>query len=210
MVIPRDEKGCFLKGYRYSKVTEFKKGQHWRTSKPHWSKEWLEEEYITKGKCMQQIANEQGCHRNNILYFLKKYNIKCRNMKEVRSKKYWGLNGKSNGMFNKVGEKNPNWKGGITPERQAFYSSLEWKKVSQKIIQRDKICQRCKNKINLHIHHIVSFEVKELRTELSNLILLCEECHSWVHSKENIKQEFLKSKEKYMQVKRINGLDQWI
>ena len=183
MSLPRDEKGCFLKGNRYSKATEFKEGQHWRKPKSYWSKEWLEGEYITKGKTMQQIANEQGCHRNNILYFLKKHNIKSRTIKEIRSKKYWGLEGEINGMFGKTGEQSPNWKGGITPERQAFYSSLEWKKVAREIKQRDKICQRCKSKIDLHIHHIISFEVKELRMELSNLVLLCEKCHFWVHSK---------------------------
>lgn len=210
MALSRDKKGHFLKGYRYSKATEFKKGQHWRKPKPYWSKEWLEEEYITKGKGVQQIANEQGCERNNIFYFLKKHNIKTRSMKEVRAMKYWGSEGKANPMYGKTGAENPNWKGGISPERQAFYASLEWKRVALKVKKRDKVCQRCRSKTDLHIHHIISFEVKELRTELSNLVLLCEECHFWVHSKKNIRQEFLESKDEYTRVKRKNGLDYWI
>ena len=34
------------KGQHLSQNTEFKKGQHWRTPKPHWQKDWLFNEYI--------------------------------------------------------------------------------------------------------------------------------------------------------------------
>lgn len=89
------------------------------------------------------------------------------------------------------------WRGGITPERQAVYSSPEWKLVAKEVWIRDKrTCQRCGlvhkyGMPSFDIHHIVSFENKELRTEKTNLILLCEKCHLWTHSKKNKKKRFV-------------------
>ena len=47
------------------------------------------------------------------------------------------------------------------------------------------------NANDLHIHHIVSFADTDLRAEVSNLVLLCVKCHRFVHSKNNITQEYL-------------------
>lgn len=102
-------------------------------------------------------------------------------------------------MKGRKGKDTPNWKGGLTPERQALYSSKDWSAVVKKIWSRDKaICQMCgknhntvDNRGTFHIHHIVSFDVKELRLNVDNLILLCRECHLWVHSKKNINKVFL-------------------
>lgn len=95
--------------------------------------------------------------------------------------------------------KHPNYKNGLSPERQSFYSSLEWIELVKKIWSRDNaICQNCgkhhnteSNRGNFHIHHIVSFQVKEKRLDLDNLVLLCKECHRWVHSKNNINNKFI-------------------
>jgi hypothetical protein len=102
----------------------------------------------------------------------------------------------------KRGADTPNWKGGITPERQALYGSLEWKLAVKAVWKRDNaICQRCKldhrtikrGEVIFDIHHIVSFENKALRAEVSNLVLLCRPCHLWVHSRENKNKEYLAS-----------------
>lgn len=89
------------------------------------------------------------------------------------------------------------WKGGVSPERQAVYGTKEWKRTAQKVWARDKkTCQNC-GKVHKHgdasfdIHHIVGFENKELRMEMSNLVLLCEPCHYWVHGKKNKTKKFL-------------------
>jgi hypothetical protein len=85
------------------------------------------------------------------------------------------------------------WRGGISPERATVYSSLAWRKAARIVKRRDKnTCQRCGTKGKTDIHHITSFENKELRTTVSNLILLCEPCHYWVHSKKNTKREYIK------------------
>ena len=101
-------------------------------------------------------------------------------------------------MWNKRGELNPRWKGGITPLRQAFYMSEEWKTVCSAVWKRDKAtCRRCglEKKENaempFHIHHVVSFANEQLRATASNLVLVCETCHHFIHSKRNEKNEFI-------------------
>jgi hypothetical protein len=97
-------------------------------------------------------------------------------------------------------DQHPSWKGGITPERQAVYASPEWADAVKAVWARDKaICQRCGKKHNtkaargtFHIHHIVSFQNAEKRCDPDNLVLLCKQCHYWVHSKKNANKDFIK------------------
>lgn len=93
----------------------------------------------------------------------------------------------------------PNWKGGVTPERQAFYTTPEWKSACIAVWHRaDARCERCsldyrvvRGEQTFHVHHIVSFAVPELRAEPSNLALLCVECHHFVHGRTNTNRDFL-------------------
>lgn len=188
----RNDKGQFTKGHHFSPETEFKKGQHWRPKKPYWDKDWLVSEYATKERSANDIASEFGITEAAILFWLRKHNILRREMSNIRSKKHWGLAGEQNGMYGRTGENSSNWKGGITPERQEFYISDEWKKACSEVYKRDNAqCQRCGNKDNLHVHHIVTFANKELRADIDNLVLLCAKCHRFVHSKNNINQEYI-------------------
>jgi len=99
-----------------------------------------------------------------------------------------------------TGPAHPSWRGGLTPEHQAFSNSPEWKEAARAVWIRDGYsCRRCGSrppskgpKHNRgHVHHIVSFQVRELRTVLTNLVLLCADCHRWVHSNANTDREFL-------------------
>jgi hypothetical protein len=115
---------------------------------------------------------------------------------EVRKIKHWGATGEDNPIWNKKGELSPNWKGGSTPERQAFYNSPEWRSVCQAVWKRDVgICRRCgihRNEgVPMHIHHLITFINKKTRADANNLILLCKICHLWVHSNKNTKKEFI-------------------
>lgn len=106
------------------------------------------------------------------------------------------LRGEKNGMFGRTGEKSPSWKGGKTPKRQQVYSSKEWKDATRIVRKRDgNTCAKCAKRhtrTSLHIHHIRSFSTySELRCDPNNLVLLCEKCHKWVHSKKNINKEFI-------------------
>lgn len=105
------------------------------------------------------------------------------------------LRGEGNGMFGRRGALSPNWKGGSTPERQSFYGSIEWRRVAKAIWKASEgRCRRCGIEYpyaKFHIHHIVPFGVKKLRCEPMNLVVLCENCHQFVHSKKNTKKEWI-------------------
>jgi len=176
---------------------QFTKGSHWREKKPYWDRDWLYQEYIVKQRSAAEIAQDFDCKENNILYFLSKHSIPRRTIEEARAIKYWGLAGDANGMYGRTGEENPNWRGGCTPERQALYASQEWADAVQEVWRQDQAaCQRCGVKEQehdgaFHIHHIVSFENEALRAVVGNLVLLCDQCHHFVHSKENIDGEWI-------------------
>jgi len=164
---------------------QFKKGYTWRTPRPFWNKDWLKKEYAIKSAA--DIAREQNCHENNILFWLNKHKIKTRTISETRKLKYWGPQGKKNPMYGKVRKLNPNWKGGCSPERQSQYARFAWKELVKSILERDKYtCQKCEKKPiakrDLIIHHIKSWnEFSELRFDSTNLITLCGKCHKNVH-----------------------------
>jgi len=98
----------------------------------------------------------------------------------------------------KSGPLHPVWDGGHTPERQAFYNTDGWKRACVAVWHRaDARCERCgldsrtvaTKQRKFAVHHVVSFKVKELRSDPTNLRLLCRPCHLWVHSKANVTKE---------------------
>jgi hypothetical protein len=98
-------------------------------------------------------------------------------------------------------EDNPNWRGGLTPERQEFYRSPEWASACAAVWERaDAHCQRCglywrtvdrKTTPTFHVHHVWSFQIRETRANPALMVLLCRPCHLFVHSKANTTREFL-------------------
>lgn len=193
------------------------------------TKEWLEREYVTLGKSANQIAREIGRDSKGVWKWIKDYGIPTRSRGHDTShlpKDGSTFRGKSHSeetkarlseiaiaegrvpydpkvgsyMNGRRGSMCPNWKGGATPLRQAFYASEEWVSVLKLVWARDDAtCQRCKKhniaegmRGTFHVHHVVSFSVESLRAELSNLVLLCRPCHLWVHSKKNTNKEFIK------------------
>lgn len=103
-------------------------------------------------------------------------------------------------MKGRKGKDAPSWKGGVTPERQAFYSTPEWSDAVKSVWARDDAkCQRCgmdyrtvdRSEMSFHIHHIDSFMIKDRRADVDNLLLVCYKCHRWIHSKYNTTKEFL-------------------
>jgi len=99
------------------------------------------------------------------------------------------------------GKDHPSWQGGVTPLRNAFYASDEWKAACVSVWRRDDAkCRNCgldHRTINradrrFHIHHIASFAAyPDLRAVPENLILLCDTCHRWVHSRANTDKKFI-------------------
>ena len=193
----RDKLGKFIKGNRYSKNTEFKRGEHWRKHKEYWDYEWLYNEYIVNKRSAKDIAKQFNVVTQNIIYHLNKNKIPRRTISETRKLiDYSFMTGKNNPMYGRCNELNGNWKGGCSSERGIVYSSLEWADCVKYVWDRDKAtCQRC-NKYKgtndeFHIHHIVSFKDKTKRFDKTNLILLCKKCHNFIHSNKNINKELI-------------------
>jgi hypothetical protein len=163
-----------------------------REPKPFWDRAWLDHEYSDLGRSATEIAADFGCHENNILYFLSKHRIPRRTISQTRAVKHWGSSGEANPMFGKTGVGNPNWRGGVTPERQSVYVSARWKSVAKQVRRRDGgICQRC-GESGEHLHHLASFAIESGRYDPDNLVLLCRACHRFVHSRRNKNGEFLR------------------
>jgi hypothetical protein len=79
-----------------------------------------------------------------------------------------------------VGEKNPNYKGGISLKEFKDAHGLEpeeWKKLAQEIRKRDNFtCQFCGKKGATDVHHIIPRRIK-IDNSPENLITLCKSCH---------------------------------
>lgn len=99
------------------------------------------------------------------------------------------------------GAKPASWRGGISPDRQAEYSSQEWKDAVKAVWKRaNAICELCgkdhrlvdKNEEKFNIHHMYPFvSYKFLRKNPDNLVLLCKKCHLFIHSKKNVDKKFI-------------------
>ncbi|CAB3730674.1 HNH endonuclease [Paraburkholderia rhynchosiae] len=114
-------------------------------------------------------------------------------------------------------EANPNWAGGATPERQEFYRSAEWKVVVRYVWARDNAC--CRNcgkdwrtvdrstEQTFHIHHVWSFQISALRANPAILVLLCRQCHLWVHSNANVTRAWLPQEPDSPNFPDLDGID---
>lgn len=94
------------------------------------------------------------------------------------------------------GEKNPRWKGGVTPINRRERSRsiyLMWKnnalKAANNACQRcgakkGTLCECCGQRVMLHVHHKQPFAKRpELRYEPKNAEVLCAKCHWHEHTK---------------------------
>ena len=86
------------------------------------------------------------------------------------------------------GAEHPNWKGGISPERNRIEKTKEYKAWRAEVLKKGK-CEKCGSTENLQVHHICNFEdYPELRTDPSNGACLCEKCHRMFHNTYGLKR----------------------
>ncbi len=83
--------------------------------------------------------------------------------------------------IHQLGEKNNNWKGGITAKYLKLRKNFEATQWRVSVFERDNYtCQMCGNNKggNLNAHHIKPFiKYPELRFDINNGLTLCEDCH---------------------------------
>jgi len=130
----------------------------------------------------QYHGYQRGKLEKNCLQCSKKFSVK-KSLPNSKfcSKHCWGKH--------RIGEKNSNWRGGITDstteERNRFNRELR-----EIILTRDNyICQICQseNSGNLQIDHIKSWaKYPELRFDINNCRTVCRPCHFYVTYKHKI------------------------
>ena len=183
--------GRIKKGQRLSPATEFKPGQHWRPHGRHREKGWLEEQYVSLGRTMADIAEGEGLTEVAITFWMRRHAIPRRSMREVRAMKHWGAVGAANPMFGRTGALNPRYVDGSSQERQRGYVQAIGRAFLRAVYKRDGYqCVHChspkKQPRWLHVHHIAPWAGNAaLRLDTANAVTLCQPCHSWVHSKAN-------------------------
>lgn len=87
-----------------------------------------------------------------------------------------------------LGDKNPQWKGGITPTTKRIRQSAIYREWRTAVFKRDGYtCQNCKvTGVYLEAEHIKPFALfEELRLEVSNGLTLCKPCHLKIGAKVN-------------------------
>jgi hypothetical protein len=184
----------------------------WQRSQRPVTVAWLEQKYVVEGLNCVQIASLVNRNPKSVWFWLKGSGIPTRPRggstptRKGGAITFAGRKHSSESIARmrafaagkRIGKNNPAWRGGCTPERQAFYNTPEWARASLCVWQRERgRCQRCHvakdsdTKRAFHVHHIVSFRVIALRAEVSNLALLCHGCHMFVHSRKNVAKEFI-------------------
>lgn len=157
--------------------TSFKKGFiPWNKNKKGSQVAWNKDKKLSS----EHIENLRKSHIGYVMPEEQKKKIKKNNAR------YWY--GKKRPEMAK--EKNPAWKGGITPIVEIIRKSLEMKLWRKANMERDNFtCQKCEIiGGKLQVHHINNFaDFEELRTSISNGITFCKNCHKEFHKKYGVK-----------------------
>lgn len=181
MTIIRNSKGQFTKGSKFwldkkrpniSLTQKEKPNLNWLgKNNPNWN----------GGK------RKKHCLLCSKVYFVKPY--------AINRSKFCSMNCRS--KYNYTKAKNPNWKGGISTDRDKLKHSENYKKWRNKVFRRDrwtcKLCghRSCKSKAHgdkrsdIEAHHIIPIRVNPKKAlKVGNGITLCETCHKETYSKE--------------------------
>lgn len=172
--------------------------------KEYRSKEWLEQKYVAENLTIQQIANICGVHRHTIWENLGRLEIvrrkpgKCWTIERrgIMQKALVGrkpMLGKKHSNKTRLkmsegrkGNKNGNWKGGLTLQKRHFRKSKQYREWRLLVLRRDEFkCQYegCNEKTAI-AHHIKPIKTSpELKLTVSNGMAVCEVHHKLIHKK---------------------------
>lgn len=156
----RDNKGKFVKGFRSSISTEFRKGEMCGASNPFFGKKHTLE---TRAKIKAKRALQDMSKRRGIPMPM-----------QARIKVSESRRGKS------VGSDRWNWKGGVSLINSRIRKTKQYRWWRELVFRRDDYtCQKCgKRGGDLHAHHDFPFSLfPDLRFEVLNGITLCVPCH---------------------------------
>ena len=152
-----------------------------------YSKEFLEELYITNKISVLKIAIQLNTNLVQVSRWLKRYSIPTRPFSteglQVSLGMKRSLDTRKKISDSKKGEKSYTWKGGVTPINKKARQTFELKLWREAVLERDDYtCQFCGIKKGkrqgMEVDHIKSFaRFPELRTSIENGRTLCNPCH---------------------------------
>lgn len=162
-------------------------------------KEALEAMYQTKS--MREMALEFGVGETVVFKRLKEHGIELKEHRNHRLKPGRIFTEEHKANIRKVliskaayGEKNPNWKGGLTEinrRARTGWQAREWREKSLERaghkcedcgVKQGHECECCGVRIRLHVHHVKSFaKFPEHRFDPANSEVLCPKCHHTRH-----------------------------
>jgi hypothetical protein len=64
-----------------------------------------------------------------------------------------------------------------------FLKSKYWHDCKQRILERDQVCTQCGSDQALEVHHTTYEHHRDELNHLTDLVTLCNECHSATHDK---------------------------
>jgi len=137
-------------------------------------------------KQMSKKAKELGLGKNLFIPDIRKKAIE-NSRRRLIGKPSWNRGGKAPWV---IGEKNINWKGGISTESRKERKIFEW--LRKEVLKRDDYtCQICwKRGGILHVDHIQRWsDFKNLRFKMENCRTLCQICHYKITFKRPISNE---------------------
>lgn len=77
--------------------------------------------------------------------------------------------------LSRIGEKNPNWRGGLTPEHYSRLTRKKWRDIRKYMLSKFDSCGLCGSKSSLIVHHRIPWRYSEDDSE-SNLMVICRNC----------------------------------
>lgn len=193
--------GCTLK--RWLRRHELKKPLGMRTrwtfanaDKPYANKTWLEEKYVFENLDQRTIAKLCGVSHHAIRVWVGKHGLQKPMGSWSAGKTPWNKGKKYTAGWThtpeirlrlskaKMGEKNPQWRGGITKE--AIKTRRGVNALRPQIMKRDDYrCRLCRGKKRLEMHHIVPVWARpDLVLVPENIVTICRACHLRTYGRE--------------------------
>jgi thymidylate synthase ThyX/transposase-like protein len=160
-------------------------------------KVWLHQHYIEEGREQAEIAQLAGVSAHTVRAWIRKHGLQkpmgswtIGRVPWNKGKKYragWKHSAETRRRLAdlKRGERNPQWRGGITPHAIRIRRGVE--DISPLVRERDDFtCRLCGQRGGkLEIHHILPvWSRPDLVLEMDNLVTLCEECHASIAGRE--------------------------
>jgi thymidylate synthase ThyX/5-methylcytosine-specific restriction endonuclease McrA/DNA-binding XRE family transcriptional regulator len=151
---------------------------------------WLEEHYHEKGLEQATIAEMVGVSTHTIRAWIRKHRLQKPYGSWTIGREPWNKGRRYHAGWRhtpetrqrlseqKKGERNPQWRGGITPYALRIRRGVE--DLRPAVFQRDQFtCRLCGAKGgSLEIHHILPIWARpDLALEIDNLASVCEACH---------------------------------